>query len=408
MQTIRNIFFFMNEHVKKLRKKWGTLLLLFLFPLILISMVLLIVAGLLIPDEKEPIRIAVVDEDQTEESRLITKLLVETANGEGFIQMIGVSKDDAEQYMKKGELSTYFSLPPKFTEMLYEGDSVVLPIVGNPSRPVDSYLTKELIDSLARYIAGAQANILTINDYAKETPMTKEERMEMMFAQFMDFTLFTLGKDKLIDEEILANAATSSPVNYYIVSAWFIALTIWIGVIYNLLGIEEQPSMAMRLKLLGVTSYQRMFARLVVAVSGVVGLAMLLFIGFIGYADMDFYIIDMLRVLLFTSLYVLTTASLFALIDVWFPSRKAALFLQCAAALLIVFSSGAIVPTLYFPQTMQPLLPYLFSYSDLKWVMDIVLEGRNYADYSTAVIHSLFLIFMLFLSLIWRERRRVG
>ncbi|GKV54726.1 hypothetical protein NCCP2222_06730 [Sporosarcina sp. NCCP-2222] len=408
MHAIRNTIFFMKEDAKQLKKKWGTLLLLFLFPLFLIALVLLLVAGILIPDEKDPIRVAIVDEDQTKESKLISKLLVETASGNSFLQMTSASMEEAEQLIKEDKISTYFSLPPKFTENLYDGEAVTLSIVGNPSRPVDSYLTKELIDSLARYIASAQANILTINEFAKETPMSREDRLEMMFSQFMDFTLFTLGKDKLVDEELIMNAATSSPKNYYMVSGWFIALTVWILGVFNVLQSEERPSMTIRLKLLGVTGRQRILSRLLVSILCSTAFAIVLFIALIQFAAVDFYIIDYVRVFLFIGLYGLTLASCFAVIGVWFRSGKTTLFLQCTIAAAAVFLSGALVPVLYFPQSLQSLFPYIFSYSDLKWVMELVLEGRNYANYTVAAFQAFAFLLILFLSLTWKERRRVA
>ena len=203
MLSTRRIWFFMQQNHRQLKKKWGTLLLLFLFPIVLIGMLLGLVAGLLMPEESSPIRVVLVDEDQTKESLLFSTLLEETAAGNPFIQIASLSESDAEQLMERNEISTYFSFPKGFTEDLYEGESVTIPIVGNPLRPTESFVVKELVESLARYIATAQANILTINDYAKKTSMPKDERQELLFQQFMDFTLYTLGKDKLLDEEVI-------------------------------------------------------------------------------------------------------------------------------------------------------------------------------------------------------------
>ncbi|HEX5564682.1 MAG TPA: ABC transporter permease, partial [Sporosarcina sp.] len=196
MQSIRKILFFTTEYLKQLKKKRATLLLLFLFPLILIGLLVGLAAGLIIPEENSPIRVALVDEDRTKESKLISTLLTETANGQSTIEILPASKEEAGRLMKENEISTSFSLPKNFTDDLYEGETVTIPMIGNPSRPIDSFIAKQLVDSLARYIAAAQANILVINDYAKGTSMTREERMEMMFEQFIDFTLYTLGKDQ--------------------------------------------------------------------------------------------------------------------------------------------------------------------------------------------------------------------
>ena len=181
-----------------------------------------LVAGLLLPEEDSPIRVALVDEDRTKETILFSGLLEETASHNQFIQIMSITKDNAEKLMEKNEISTYFTFPRGFTEDLYEGESVTIPIVGNPARPTDSFLVKELVESMMRYIAAAQSTILTINEYAKKTDMPKEERQKMMFQQFMDFSLYTLGKDKLLDEEVITNVATSSPTHYYILSGWLI------------------------------------------------------------------------------------------------------------------------------------------------------------------------------------------
>jgi len=260
--SIRRILFFMRQYNKQLKKKWATLLLLFLFPIILIGSLLLLVAGLLLPEEDSPIRVALVDEDRTQETILFSGLLEETAMDNQFIQIVSITKGNAEKLIAQNEISSYFIFPSGFTEDLYEGQSVIVPIVGNPARPTDSFIVKELVESMMRYISVAQSTILTINEYAKKTDMAKEERQEMMFQQFMDFSLYTLGKDKLLDEEIITNIATSSPTHYYILSGWFITISLWLFAIYTVLGKEEHSSMLIRMKLFGVTIWQRILARI--------------------------------------------------------------------------------------------------------------------------------------------------
>ena len=227
------------------------------------------------------------------------------------------------------EISTSFSLPQNFTDDLYEGESVTIPMIGNPSRPIDSFIAKQLVDSLARYIAAAQANILLINDYAKETPMSREERMEMMFEQFIDFTLYTLGKDKLLDEEELKNSATSSPINYFMLAGWFIVLSVWLLSFYIVLQKEESKAMVTRLKLFGVTVGQRVAGRVLVSILVSSLLAGLAFFLLIRILQVEFYAVDMMRFGLFTLLYAFILLCGIAFIDVWMPSRKFGLFVQC-------------------------------------------------------------------------------
>ncbi|MCM3743741.1 ABC transporter permease [Sporosarcina luteola] len=404
MQSVRKVLFFTNEYLKQLKKKRATLLLFFLFPVILIGLLVGLAAGLLIPAENSPIRVALIDEDQTKESKLISTLLTDTASGQNYIEIITASSEEAGRLIERDEISTSFALPKNFTEDLYEGESVTIPMVGNPSRPIDSFIAKQLVDSLARYIAAAQANILVINDYAKETPMPREERMDMMFEQFVDFTLFTLGKDKLLDEEVLKNSATSSPINYFMLSGWFIIYSVWLLSFYIVLVDVESKSMAVRMKLLGVSVGQRVAGRLLVSFLVSTLLAGVAFFILIQLLKFEFYAVDMMRFGLFTLLYAFILLCGIAVIDTWLPSKKIGLFLQCIFVFSIVLISGALIPTLYFPQSIQGLLSYLFSPIALGWMMDLVLEGRNYADYTSMAIYSFIAFLVLWMSFSWKER----
>lgn len=404
LQSIRNILFFVKQYNKQLlKKKWATLLL-FLFPICLIGLLLVLIAGLIIPAENEPIRVVLVDEDETKESSLLTTLLEETASDNQFIQIDTKSKESAESLIENNEISAYFSFPKGFTADLYEGDSVTIPIVGNPSKPTESYVVKELVESMSRLLATAQANILTINEYAKKMDMPKEEREEMLLHQFMDFTFYTLGKNKLLDEEVINNVATSSPKHYYLLAGWFTLLSVWLLAFYTIAGKEEHAGMLVRMRLFGVTVWQRVFARILVALGGASLLAVLTFILIEQFVHFDLFMLDYLRFALFTLLYALLLLIGIAMIDVWISSRKMMLLFQSLFTFFIIFASGAIIPTLYFPQSIQVLLPFIFSYESMNWMIDIVLEERNYADFTFMMISTIIGILILWLSTMSKER----
>lgn len=404
MQSIRNMLFFVKQYNKQLlKRKWATLLL-FLFPICLIGLLLILIAGLIIPVENEPIRVVLVDEDETKESSLLTSLLEETAPDNQFIQIDAMSKEHAESLMETNVISAYFLFPTGFTADLYEGNSVTIPIVGNPSKPTESYVVKELVESMSRLLATAQANILTINEFAKKIDMPIEEREEMLLHQFMDFTFYTLGKNKLLDEEVINNVVTSSPKHYYLLAGWFTLLSIWLLAFYTIAGKEEHEGMLVRMRLFGVTMWQRTFARILVALGGALLLAVLTFIAIEQFVHFDLFMLDYLRFALFTLLYALLFLIGIAVIDVLISSRKMMLLSQSLFTFIIIFASGAIIPTLYFPQSVQFLLPYIFSYESMNWMIDIILEERNYANYTFMVIATIIGMFILWLSSISKER----
>ena len=368
-----------------MKKKWATLLL-FLFPICLISLLLFLIAGLIIPTENEPIRVVLVDEDETKESMLLTRLLEETASDNQFIQVVTMPEDEARSLIDNNTISSYFTFPKGFTGDLYEGESVTIPIVGNQSKQTESYVVKELVESMTRLLATAQANILTINDYAMKLDMPKDEHDEMLLHQFMDFTLYTVGKNKLLDEEVIKNIATISPKHYYLLAGWFTLLSVWLLAFYTIVGKEEHAGMLVRLKLFGVTIWQRIIARILVALGGALLLAGLSFFVISQFVQYDLYALDYFRFALFACLYALLLLIGIAVIDIWISSKKVVLLLQSLFTFILIFASGSIIPTLYFPQSIQVVLPYIFSYESMNWMIDIVLEGRNYADFTLLII----------------------
>lgn len=376
----------MNQYTRQLKKRWASLLLLLLLPVLLIGLALRIVVGLLVPEEESVIRVALVDEDGTKESQLFSKVLEGTASGNALLQIVTLPRDKAEHFIQENEISAYFTFPEGFTADLYEGVSVTLPIVGNPEQPMESLVVKELVDSMSRLLATAQANILTINTYAKQTDMTEEERYDLMLKQFIDFTFYTLGKNKLLDEEVLTNAATASPMQYYTLAGWFILLTIWLFAFYLIAGREEHASMQTRMRLIGVTLWQRLFARVLLSMLGGCLAGGAAFIVVKKFIPHDLFAIDYARLGLYILLYAMIFLVGLALLDVWIPSQRSALLAQSLYAVVLILASGAFIPTVYFPQAVQGALPFFFSNESLKWMMDIALEERNYANYTNLAL----------------------
>lgn len=92
------------------------------------------------------------------------------------------------------------------------------------------------------------------------------------------------------------------------------------------------------------------------------------------------------------------------MIDVWVSSRKVTLLGQSLWMLLLVLMSGAVIPTLYFPLAVQAVLPYVFSYESMNWLIDIILEERNYANFTVLAAFAVVGSLLLWVSTVWKGR----
>lgn len=363
-----------------------------------------LVIALLLPTEDQPIELFIVDADQTTESTMMVQLLVLTIASNDYLTIKQQSLQEAEYAMQKGDITSYIIFPKDLTENLYAGQPVTLQLVGHPEKIVDSYIIQELMNSLARYIESAQANILTTYTYAKQLNLSKVEQNAYLKEQFIDFSMFTLNKGQLLWEHEIENLTTSAPLYYYSIAALWILFTGWLLGIYLLLRQSESRALTIRLQLLGVTHLQRNVARMVWTcfISH-----LWLYVTFAVVAHflmLQLFLLDYGRLLLYSLLYSVCVCFIIAIIDRAMPTVRSSLMLQLGAWAILVLTSGAVLPTLYFPLALQQLLPYLFSFSAFQWVIDIAIEERNYASYHV-LWQSMLVLLILWLSMErWKER----
>jgi len=401
---LKKIAFFTIQYGKSIQKKWKSLLLLFLFPIFLLASTLGIVASLFVPSAKEPISVAFVDEDQTEETKILLEFMTLTIDKEEGIDIVSTSKNTADDQIEDNRISAYILFPEGFTKKLYKGKSVSLTIVGNPSKTVDSFIIKELAESMTRYISSAQANILTVYEYVGNTNIPDEELEKLLIDTFIEFTLYTLGSAQILDEEEVTNITTTSPANYYVVAGWFSAFTIWLFGSYSLLRKDTHITMRIRWKLLGVKHWHTTISQIFISLLVSIIFVTISFIPISKYFAVELFMIDYFRVFLFVLLYGLLLLIALALIDLWISSKKVVLLLQFFFIFILIVSSGALLPTIYFPLFLKNVLPFFFSFESFRWIVEIVLVGRNYASFTSLGIQVLVGLILLWISSLWKDR----
>src|SRR5699024_10859006 len=228
----------------------------------------------------------------------------------------------------------------------------------------------------------------------------------MLFQQFNNFLVYTAGKDKIVDEEQISNDATSSPVAYYSLAAWFMILTIWLLTFYSFFTNDEQVRMQNRMRLYGVTILQQLTAKITITF-----ILTSIFAGIVLYTYTSFMAIplygeDYGRIVLITGLYSLIYLIILAILELIFTGQKLRLLIQSLFTLIVLLASGAIIPTLYFPMYMQNLLPYFFASEGYHWLQEILLNNRLYADYIPLTIMLAAAVMMLLGTSAWKESAR--
>lgn len=406
MHVFKHIMLFTASYFKQLRRKWLTLPLILLFPMILISLIAILFVTFFLPSSHDPIQVGLVNLDQAEEMELVIEFMEDSEQLGDFIHIKTMSENEAVQKIEQNEISSYIIFPDGFTSHLYQGKSVDIPIVGNPEQKARSQIIKELIDSIIRHISVSQANILTINDYLKEMNLDTNKREELLFQYFKDFLFYTFGKDQMIQEEETHNVVTSKPVHYYVLAGWFMIMTIWIWSIYNFLFQDNSIRMKQRMRLYGVSEIQQITAKIIVTLSLTAVLGMSSFTALNPVFKQDFYVEDYIRIAFIICLFSIAYLELLAMSELIISSFKLRLFIQSIVTGLLLLLSGAIIPTIYFPLHWQNYFPYIFSYESFFWLQEIILNERLYANYVPLCLTALAGLFILISCSTWKEYRQ--
>ncbi|HLQ73061.1 MAG TPA: ABC transporter permease [Bacillota bacterium] len=406
MTFINHTFIFIKNYMKQLQRKLFILPLFLLFPLIVIGGVAFLLVTFFSSTTESTIHLGVVNEDGSKETNIIVEVLEGTEQFGSFIEVESLERKQAEQKVYADEMSAYIVLPAGFTDDLYRGSSVQMDIFGNPQKEVDSQVVYQLVNSFMRHIRTSQANILLVNEYGKELPITDEERSDLVFDEFIKTFINIASKDKIVTEHTVENKSTSSPVQFFIISLFYITVTIWLFIFYHLLYEEDEQRMVDRMALYGVTNLQRMTSRIIVTYT----FTMVWAVG-MAYVLLRMFSFDIIgenigRLAILLCLYSFVYLMVLAFLELVIKSSSIRLLTHVIFTGLFILLSGAVVPAIYFPLYIQDLIAYIPSYEALFWSQEIMLNGRFFAEYKVLIISTISMVLIVILTSLWKERVR--
>lgn len=387
MSALKRIYFFIKNDIKQFKRKFLLLPLILFLPFLIIGIIIFSIIFLIQPDEQAPMKVGLVDYDQSMETEAVVQSIEESSQLTSFIKIENMSEEKAKQMLSKDDLVAYIVFPSQFTNDLYIGHSVTIEIIGNEKRTIESYLIKELLDSVVRHIETSQASILMVNEQAKAFGMEDSLRQEMIFELFTESFLNVLSKDSVISEEVVTNYATTKTIEYYSVSLIFIIIVIWLLMIFNMLYNQSSKRLINRMRLYGVTHYEKIIARLIVTLFMVAIFSIILWViinSFINFHLATENIVRLILVLLFHSLIFL---QMLALLEMVINSERFRLLSQLSLTIIFIFISGAVIPTIYLPLFLQKLIVYLPPTHSFHWLQELILNERFYVDVKLLIVY---------------------
>ncbi|CAD2071321.1 hypothetical protein GCM10007275_15310 [Jeotgalicoccus coquinae] len=375
MRIMKHIFVFIANDISRLKRKWLTLPLILISPVIFIGLIIWMLSSLLSFDDEDKMSVGLVNLDDSAETAVIVSALAGSAEAADGLEIIEVSESDAKLMIENDTLVSYIIFPGKFTEKMMKGESSELIVVGNPDMQLESYVISSVIDTVVRHIRNSQANILTINHYAREFGMTDEARQNLIFEEFVSQFIQVLSSDTLMDEHQTAQNISAGNM-YFIVNGLFIIMTVWVYMLYIALMRDAGSNLEERMRVFGVTYLAQGLAK-VLSIGTIITIASALFTyGVLMLGGIDLEIENLLRLLILIALHIFITVMIMIIIDWLLPSFKISMVVQLAVLLMIILFAGSIIPRIYFPIYLDTFFDYMYSYQSLSWIEEIILNGR--------------------------------
>ncbi|MBB6423607.1 ABC transporter permease [Jeotgalicoccus coquinae] len=372
---MKHIFVFIANDISRLKRKWLTLPLILISPVIFIGLIIWMLSSLLSFDDEDKMSVGLVNLDDSAETAVIVSALAGSAEAADGLEIIEVSESDAKLMIENDTLVSYIIFPGKFTEKMMKGESSELIVVGNPDMQLESYVISSVIDTVVRHIRNSQANILTINHYAREFGMTDEARQNLIFEEFVSQFIQVLSSDTLMDEHQTAQNISAGNM-YFIVNGLFIIMTVWVYMLYIALMRDAGSNLEERMRVFGVTYLAQGLAK-VLSIGTIITIASALFTyGVLMLGGIDLEIENLLRLLILIALHIFITVMIMIIIDWLLPSFKISMVVQLAVLLMIILFAGSIIPRIYFPIYLDTFFDYMYSYQSLSWIEEIILNGR--------------------------------
>lgn len=348
-----------------------TLALLLLLPPLLIALVAYGLAPRLGSGRYlEPFLVAVVDRDNSPETRTLIHHLTTAPGIRRLATVEKVEQGRAMALLAENQVAAVLIIPEGFVSKMARGENLPVTVLGNPARPLETALVRNLMESSAALVTAAQSGINTVLFYADEAEVSDDEWRRLYGQALVDFGLQSLGRNQVFRYQTVSATGPASPVAYY-----GVALGVTGALFAGMAGLWDRKGegrgLFLRLRAAGISPGGVLLARFLVLVA-LQALQLALTAGVVvalgawQLAGAAWAWVGLLLLAVMAA-----NASLLLLVSVAAPSPDAANLIALGALAMGALAGGAILPAPYLP-------PFLRAVGELtvsRWAIEGLLSA---------------------------------
>lgn len=253
---------FKND-IKLFLKDWKACLLLLAAPFLFICFFTYALSPYLNQsDFIEPFSIALVDQEDTVQTRMLARQLDELTI---FKEALRVDEDAARKLLSENKVAAVVMIPPDFSGSIAVGENKPVTVIGNTSMPLQSFVVKNLIQSAANLVSAAQSAINTIYEYNQEAGVKGSQLDKQFSDSTMKFFLEALSRNEIFTEVEADSPFDLTPVEYF-TAALMVIFVMFAGMPgMKMLVSERSTGITRRLMASPVKTWQIVLSKLLVS-----------------------------------------------------------------------------------------------------------------------------------------------
>ncbi len=252
---------------KTMSRQLSVMLLFLLLPVVCALFILYALQPLFASESfVEPFDVAVVDLDQSLETKMIILQLASSDDFLGVVQFLTVDMDQGRAMVKDDEVAALVVIPQRFAANMRAGKNIPIDVVGNPQRPLQYRLFLAMMRSGADLISAAQSGVNTIYYFLRDEVSVSILNSEVNQA-IIDFSLQSLGRRQIYTDTVLTETGSFHLEEYY-GAATSVVMALLMG-LYLLTVVRQDysPGVEKRLLANGLTTATKITAKFFVIFS---------------------------------------------------------------------------------------------------------------------------------------------
>ncbi|MFC0523367.1 ABC transporter permease [Pontibacillus salicampi] len=371
--------FWLNEW-RAIRRRPGPLFLSLFIPFAFLCLLFITITSLF-QGTTSNIQVAVVDKDNTFETKSLLYQLTEEEQMKDALVLDKMSENEAEEAFRQSDVDAIMHIPQGFTKSLRVGENTPIRVTTNSENAYAQSMIETLFSSGAAYISAAQSAVNTVYD-KKLSDQPLHERKEQLEAVIVNYTVFALTRNEAFELQAIPLGAQIGWRSHGII-AGFVMYVLLFGVLFQLLENKRYEHKLMhRLRSFHITEIHMYMFHAWKWLAASIGTALLLYCliaseAFPPYIPLSIEGLTTIAFIgLFTGCLLAAVEGIFS--NVWWRC--------CVVLLLFIIGAGAggiFVPSIYLPEYIQfywnpytvmyNMLEQLFLRSDFMYAQSFIL-----------------------------------